>query len=126
MSKTVEVTKQPSKYITVTQTKNTQTVVQPLEQVLEVHDRGVAGPQGPAGVDGVGFDPAVIPSLVSYRHNQNAVSDFWTITHNLGFLPNVTVFNSADGMVEGNVVHTSINSLTIDFSASFSGYAVLS
>ena len=123
MSKTVEVTKQPSKYITVTQTKNTQTVVQPLEQVLEVHDRGVAGPQGPAGP---GVDYTVIPSLVSYRHNQNAVSDFWTITHNLGFLPNVTVFNSADGMVEGNVVHTSINSLTIDFSASFSGYAVLS
>ena len=120
---TVEVTKQPNKYITVTKTNNLTTVIHPAEQVLEVHDPGPAGPQGPAGPP---VDYTAIPSLVSYRHNQNAVSDFWTITHNLGFLPNVTVFNSANGMVEGNVVHTSINALTIDFSASFSGYAVLS
>ena len=124
--KTVEVTKTPTKYVTVTQKKNVSTVTEPADQLLEVHDRGVAGPQGPQGPAGPGVDYTVIPSLVSYRHNQSAVSNLWTINHNLGFLPNVTVFNSADGMVEGNVVHTSINSLYIEFSASFSGYAVLS
>jgi hypothetical protein len=63
---------------------------------------------------------------VSYTHNQNAVSNSWVINHNLGFKPNVTVQDSAGTTYEGEINHTSANSLTVSFSAAFSGKAYLS
>lgn len=82
------------------------------------------GPQGPAGVDGTQADD--IPDLVSYVHNQLASSSNWTVTHNLNFYPNVTVYDSAGSMVEGSVNHTTATSLTITFSSAISGKAYLS
>ena len=82
------------------------------------------GPQGPAGVDGTQADD--IPDLVSYVHNQLASSTSWTVTHNLNFYPNVTVYDSAGSMVEGSVIHTTATSLTITFSSAISGKAYLS
>lgn len=63
---------------------------------------------------------------VAFKHTQIANSSTWTITHNLNFLPNVTVFDSAGNMVEGSITHNSSKSLTIAFSAAISGYAALS
>jgi hypothetical protein len=89
--------------------------------------QGVQGPTGPTGATGPGgLVAGDIPALVSYTHNQSAASTTWTITHSLGFKPNVTVFDSGESMVEGSVTHTSINQLTITFSASISGRAHLS
>ena len=68
---------------------------------------------------------AVIP-LVSYTHNQSSPATQWTVVHNLGFKPNVTVFNSAGDIVEGDIVHNSSNQLTLQFSATMSGTAQLS
>lgn len=87
------------------------------------------GPQGPVGPQGPpGENPSVseIIAAVSYTHNQLATSSFWTIQHNLGFYPNVTVFDSADTGIEGEIIHNDENSLTITFSASISGKAHLS
>ena len=67
----------------------------------------------------------IIP-LVSYTHTQSATASQWTVTHNLGFKPNVTVFNSAGDIVEGHIIHNSINQLTLQFSATMSGIAQLS
>jgi hypothetical protein len=64
--------------------------------------------------------------LVSYTHTQSATSAQWVITHNLGFKPNVTAFDSAGDIVEGHIIHNSINQLTMQFSASMSGVAQLS
>lgn len=86
--------------------------------------QGPAGPTGPTGPGGIGTSD--IPDLVAYTHNQSATSNTWTITHNLNFYPNVTVFDSAGTMVEGSVTHTNANSITIAFSAAISGTAHLS
>lgn len=95
--------------------------------------RGPTGPQGPTGPTGP-TGPAiseqeildiVIPA-VAYQHTQIAVSDTWIINHNLHFSPNVTAFDSGGTQVEGNVVHLTTDSLTIQFSAAISGNAVLS
>ena len=67
----------------------------------------------------------VIP-LVSYTHAQSAASDQWVITHNLGFKPNVTTFDSAGDIVEGHIIHNSVNQLTLQLSAAMSGTAQLS
>jgi hypothetical protein len=64
--------------------------------------------------------------LISYTHNQSATSIQWVIKHNLGFKPNVTAFDSAGDMVEGHLVHNSVNQLTLQFSAPISGTAQLS
>lgn len=82
------------------------------------------GPQGPGGVDGIQADEIV--ALVAYRHIQNTPATTWTIVHNLNFYPNVTVFNTANDQVEGNVIHTNDTTLTINFSSATAGKAHLS
>jgi hypothetical protein len=69
---------------------------------------------------------AVDSSQFSYTHTQSAVSDTWVIAHNLGYYPNIQIFDSGDNMVEGNVTHSNTVSLTVDFSVGLSGIAYLS
>lgn len=63
---------------------------------------------------------------VSYEHIQDEVSNTWVVVHNLGFRPNVTVQDSAGSIYEGEISYTNSDSLTITFSAAFSGKAFLS
>lgn len=69
---------------------------------------------------------SVDSSQVSYTHNQGAVSNNWVIAHNLGYYPNIQIFDSGNNMVEGNVTHSNTISLTVGFSAGLSGIAYLS
>lgn len=73
------------------------------------------GPQGPSG-------PGASDHLT---WNQNVASALWVIPHGLGKFPSVTVFDSANTQVEGDVQHISNNELTITFGAAFSGTAYL-
>lgn len=135
---TVEVNRQPTKYVTVTQKKNVSTVVEPADQVLEVHDPGVAGPQGlvgpqgaqgPAGPQGAQGPqgPQGDPSgPVSFTHSQYSASATWTITHNMGYKPNVTVSDSAGTIIEGEIAYPTSNTIVLNFSSAFAGTAYLS
>ncbi len=67
----------------------------------------------------------IVP-LVSYEHVQAADNSVWTVTHNLGFYPSVTVFMSSGDVVEGAIEHQDTNNLTITFSVAISGTAYLS
>ena len=60
-----------------------------------------------------------------YAHNQTSASATWTVTHNLGKFPSVTVIDSANSVVVGEVNMTNINEVEITFSAAFSGKAYL-
>lgn len=73
-----------------------------------------------------GIDSEELIPLVSYDHVQGSDSDVWTIEHNLGFYPSVTVFLSSGDVVEGAIEHQSTNALTITFSVPISGSAYLS
>jgi hypothetical protein len=86
---------------------------------------GSAGPAGPTGAQGPQGEPGET-QVISYSHTQNTVSLTWVISHNLGFYPNITAFNSADMNIEGTVDHTDSNSLSVTFSVATSGYAHLS
>jgi hypothetical protein len=83
---------------------------------------GQRGPVGPAGPTG----PAGPSQVISYTHTQNAVSLVWTITHNLGFVPNVTTTESAGTSIEGSVDYPSPTQVTVTFSIAVSGIAYLS
>jgi len=63
---------------------------------------------------------------VAYIHTQGVPSSSWTIHHNLGFYPNLTVQDSAGTIYEGEISYTNSDSLTVTFSSSFSGTAYLS
>lgn len=139
---TVEVTKQPNKFITVTKTNNVSVVEQPVTETLEVHDPGVAGPPNSLSVGTVtsGSVPQVtitgtapnqtlnfvLPTAGVYTHTQGTSASTWTITHNLGYYPSVTVVDNGDNVVIGDVSYISPNQVSVSFSASFGGKAYLS
>lgn len=60
-----------------------------------------------------------------YTHTQNIVSATWTINHNLNKKPSVTVVDSIDNVVYGDINYITANSLTITFSGGFTGKAYL-
>ena len=75
---------------------------------------GPVGPVGPPGASGAGFvylQP--IPSLV------------WTINHNLGFEPSVSITDVFGAFVEAEVLNVSTNVTVITFLAPLSGKARL-
>jgi hypothetical protein len=61
--------------------------------------------------------PASATSAGSYVHDQAVASATWTITHSLGFYPNVTVISSAGSEVEGAISYTDANVMSIALSA---------
>jgi len=61
----------------------------------------------------------------SYIHNQTVASTTWNVTHNLNKFPSVSIVDSANTEVIGEVEHINSNNLVIKFSAAFSGKAYI-
>lgn len=60
-----------------------------------------------------------------YEHTQSQAATTWIITHTLGGKPSVTIVDSADTHVFGDVTYNSTSQITVNFSAAFSGKAYL-
>lgn len=58
-------------------------------------------------------------------HAQSTPSSTWVISHSLGGKPSVTVVDSADTYVIGEVTYNSTSQVTVSFTTPFSGYAYL-
>lgn len=84
----------------------------------ETVEIGIAGPQGPPGTAG--------SAPQAYTHVQGVAASTWTVNHNLGFYPNVTVIDSSNRVVIGDIAYPSANQMVLGFSAAFSGVAYLS
>jgi ABC-type transport system substrate-binding protein len=56
---------------------------------------------------------------------QNTASDVWTITHNLGYRPSVTLYDTAGDLIFGEVVYPDENTVRVHFSAPTPGGASL-
>jgi hypothetical protein len=149
----VEITKSKNSSIEVTSSKprSSITVGVPKTSIVEKTDRGPSGPTGPTGPEGpsnelsigsvtqgptaqvsiTGTSPSqtlnfVLPVGGNYTHNQISSSPTWTITHNLGFFPAVSVVDSGGNHVIGDVTYVSQNVVTVSFNSSFGGKAYLS
>ena len=81
---------------------------------LELRSEGVQGATGPAG-----------PASAFYEHTQASSSASWTIAHNLGFRPTVTVLTTGGLEVLADVQHLSVNTLTVTLLAPMAGTARL-
>ena len=71
-----------------------------------------AGPAGPPGE--------------AYIHQQSVPAAIWTVDHNLGFWPDVVVYDTSGRQAEGLVTNPSLNRTTLTFSAPFAGTARMS
>jgi hypothetical protein len=139
---TISISKQASKFVTVTKAKTITTVKAPVDEVVQVVTAGVSGPAnviaigtvttGPAAATITGTAPNQILNLVlptggSYVHNQSVSASTWTITHNLNYYPGgVSVIDSGETVVVGDITHLSTNSFTVSFSTPFSGKVYVS
>lgn len=61
----------------------------------------------------------------AYTHTQVVAAAIWTINHNLGIRPSVSILDSGGNEVEADIVHTSANQLLIRFAIAISGLARL-
>jgi hypothetical protein len=71
------------------------------------------GPVGPPGPQGSGVDKNYVQEFIN--------SDDITVAHNLAKYPSVTVINSANDEVVGDIEYLGLNSLRVTFIGSFSG-----
>jgi len=63
---------------------------------------------------------------IRYVHDQPTPSDEWVINHGLKTKPAaISVFDTSDMMVFGNVEHVTVNQVVLSFSAVFAGVAYL-
>lgn len=61
----------------------------------------------------------------SYVHTQLVASAEWTISHNMGKYPSVSIVDSGDNIVMGDVRYIDENTVTVRFNGAFSGTAYL-
>lgn len=66
-----------------------------------------------------------VNSVETYVHDQGVPSDTWVIEHGLNKFPAVTVVDSANSEVIGEITYNTIDTVTITFSGAFSGKAYL-
>lgn len=60
-----------------------------------------------------------------YVHIQTASSSVWEISHGLGKYPSVTIVDSANSVVIGDIQYIDENTLIVSFTGGFSGQAYL-
>lgn len=61
----------------------------------------------------------------TFVYTQRAPSATWQIQHNLNKYPSVSIVDSADSVVIGDVEYIDLNNLIVSFSSGFSGMAYL-
>jgi hypothetical protein len=82
---------------------------------------------GPKTESGWGSPTDLVGSQeLGYVHIQENASATWSITHGLGFVPNITVVDTAGTVVEGSYNYPNSNTVVLTFIGAFSGRAYLS
>jgi hypothetical protein len=95
-----------------------------INETIAAIDIGVSGPQGAKGDKG---DPGEVRfSDLSFVYEQVSASTTWNIVHNLNFVPNITVVDSAGTVVEGSYSYPNLTTVILSFSNAFAGKAYLS
>ena len=118
-------TKGPRTVVTVGGTKRAGVIVAPDDNITITAPTGAPGPPGKPGPAGPPGEPGTSIGS-SYTFVQGTPSAVWVINHPLTYFPAVTVVDSTGEEVEGDIVYTNANTVTVSFSGAFSGTAYLS
>lgn len=104
------------------------------EEVSALFDAKMAAGEGAGGGDSTGGSTGVTLEQVyqivnaanaTYVHWQNDAAKIWHVLHDLGRYPAVSVVDSGDTEVWGEVTYVNSNYLTITFDNDFGGKAYL-
>jgi len=91
-------------------------VVAVVQRVVEVITVGLQGPPG--------LSPGGVPAdLAGYTHTQSSPSAVWTINHNLGRKPLVSLRTNGNVEFEGSLVHMSNNQVIAFLATAVAGAA---
>lgn len=71
---------------------------------------------GPAGGGGGSSAP--------FEYVQSVANATWTVNHNLGWRPLVTILSVGGSEVDATVTHTSVNQFVVTFNQPFAGKAI--
>ncbi|EZP56411.1 hypothetical protein [Delftia sp. RIT313] len=93
----------------------THVVQQPAPPAVVV-TRGIPGPQGPQGPPGGGAG-------ATYTHIQSAAAAVWTVAHNLGRYPSITVVDNLGGQLYPDVRYVDADIVQITHSVPLTGRA---
>ena len=73
--------------------------------------------------DGIIFDDIVEDK--NFLFTQTSPTSVWTVAHNQNKYPSVSIFDSANNPIMGQVENIDLNNLTITFNAAISGSALI-
>jgi hypothetical protein len=90
-----------------------QSLLQPVQQVQQVQTVTPTPPPTPVGPE------------ETFVFTQSTASASWTINHNLGQFPSVTVVDNAGNTVIAGVKYTNSNQVVVTFANPFAGRAYL-
>ena len=95
--------------------------IQNGQNVIEINSGGC--------ITKINLNPAITVNQgngAQYSFQQSTAAATWTITHNLGYVPNVITVNDAGTEIIGVVTTLNTTTVVIEFSDAVSGYAYLS
>ena len=97
-------------------------------ELYEIHDVKITSPQNNQvlsydSATSLWVNEAMLPE--TYTYTQGSPASTWNIAHTLNKFPSVSVVDSANNDVIGDVHYTDQSNLTITFSSPFSGKAYL-
>lgn len=99
------------------------TFVEPLAKTNE--EASYSCPATPSNVCTIIDLAEIIADTGTFTFCQDSPLAQWTITHNLGDFPSVTVVDSGNSVVIGSVAYTNSNIIVLTFNSAFSGCAYL-
>ena len=71
------------------------------------------------------FIASLMTEKTTYTHHQSVPTDIWEIHHTLRSHPSVTIVDSGNSVVFGEVTYVSLDLIRIEFKGEFSGVAYL-
>jgi len=74
----------------------------------------LVGTQGPAGASGSGGGS-------TYTHTQSSALASWTVAHNLGRKPSITVVDNLDNRIEPDVTYLDTNTVRVTHASALIG-----
>jgi hypothetical protein len=93
-------------------------VIEIPNQAVQIIEIGQAGPQGIQGVKGTGGD-------LTYQLAFNEIiGNVLYVNHGLAKYPNVTIIDSAQDIIEGDIEYIDSNNVKITVSGSFAGVVI--
>lgn len=94
--------------------------------LIDTGNPGPQGPPGPPGPEGPPGPPGDGSTAGSYVHTQAVADDTWTVVHELGYYPAVSIVDSAGSVLIAAIEYVDITSVIVRFSGATSGKAYCS